>query len=147
MTKGKTIYQVKLILEHLPEEEYKLIPKHVIEYINENAEYDESIKIDPSIPLEKQEIFETSYKMLDTIIKEVEAKPKKDNNKIKVEESKNMQNENLIQDYVRKLKEKDSEIEELKKKNQQLYDYLKKIPKTIRFIFIKDENKKLLNDK
>ena len=116
MTKGKTIYQVKLILEHLPEEEYKLIPKHVIEYINENAEYDESIKIDPSIPLEKQEIFETSYKMLDTIIKEVEAKPKKDNNKIKVEESKNMQNENLIQDYVRKLKEKDSEIEELKKK-------------------------------
>ena len=122
MTKGKTIYQVKLILEHLPEEEYKLIPKHVIEYINENAEYDESIKIDPSIPLEKQEIFETSYKMLDTIIKEVEAKPKKDNNKIKVEESKNMQNENLIQDYVRKLKEKDSEIEELKKKNQQLYD-------------------------
>lgn len=147
MTKGKTIYQVKLILEHLPEEEYKLIPKHVIEYINENAEYDESIKIDPSIPLEKQEIFETSYKMLDTIIKEVEAKPKKDNNRIKVENSKNMQNENLIQDYVRKLKEKDSEIEELKKKNQQLYDYLKKIPKIIRFIFIKDENKKLLNDK
>ena len=55
-TKAKSLYQVKLILECLPEEEYKLIPEETINYIEDNFEYDENIAIDPNIPLEKQNI-------------------------------------------------------------------------------------------
>lgn len=41
LSKAKALYQVKLILDYLPEEEYKLIPKETIEYIENNFEYDE----------------------------------------------------------------------------------------------------------
>ena len=52
------MYQVKLILDYLPEEEYKLIPQDVIDYVEDNFEYDENITIAPSIPLEKQKLNE-----------------------------------------------------------------------------------------
>ena len=32
LSKAKALYQVKLILDYLPEEEYKLIPKETIDY-------------------------------------------------------------------------------------------------------------------
>ena len=49
----------------------------------------------------------------------------------------------LLQDYKDALKQKDSEIEKLKANNQELYEYIEKVPKFIRKIFIK-ENVKLL---
>lgn len=32
LSKAKAIYQVKLILDYLPDEEYKLIPQETIDY-------------------------------------------------------------------------------------------------------------------
>ena len=46
MTKDKALYQVKLILDNLNEEEYDLIPKEDIEYINENMQISEDVMID-----------------------------------------------------------------------------------------------------
>ena len=53
---GKIIYQAKKILECLPEEEYKLIPKIIIDFIEKNYEYDETFSINADIPLEDQQI-------------------------------------------------------------------------------------------
>ena len=72
MTKEKALYQVKLILDNLNKEEYDLIPKNYIEYINQNMEYDENIKIDPSVPIEQQDIDEKAYDYLEKIINETE---------------------------------------------------------------------------
>ena len=33
LSQAKVLYQVKLILDYLPEEEYKLIPQEMIDYI------------------------------------------------------------------------------------------------------------------
>ena len=56
VSKSKALYQVKLILDYLPEDEYKLIPEETIDYIEENFEYDENFTINPKILLEKQKI-------------------------------------------------------------------------------------------
>ena len=42
LSKEKSLYQVKLILDYLPEEEYKLIPQDLIDYVEDNFEYDEN---------------------------------------------------------------------------------------------------------
>lgn len=72
LSKAKALYQVKLILDYLPEEEYKLIPKETIEYIENNFEYDENFSINPNIPLEKQKIDDKAYEILDKIVKATE---------------------------------------------------------------------------
>lgn len=36
LSQAKVLYQVKLILDYLPEEEYKLIPQEMIDYIEDN---------------------------------------------------------------------------------------------------------------
>ena len=69
--RAKALYQVKLILECLPEEEYKLIPQEKIDYIEENFEYDENFRIDPKKPLEKQKIDDKAYDLLEKIVKEI----------------------------------------------------------------------------
>ena len=43
LTKAKMLYQVKLILDYLPEEEYNLIPKETINY-NMDQESSEDLK-------------------------------------------------------------------------------------------------------
>ena len=43
LSKAKLLYQVKLILDYLPKEEYNLIPQETIYYIEDNFEYDENI--------------------------------------------------------------------------------------------------------
>lgn len=174
LTKEKSLYQVKLILNYLPEEEYKLIPKETINYIETNFEYDENITIDPNIPLEEQKIDYKAYEMLDKIIKDIEEKSNyfktKENSKdIKKETSKNynaeieniklknlvevLQKENLkiskaktlLEEYKEALNKKEKEIEKLKLTNEQLYDNIHKLPKFIRKIFLKDYNDKMLN--
>ena len=51
----------------------------------------------------------------------------------------------LVEEYKDALKQKDNEIEKLKRNNQELYESIKKLPKFIRKIFIKDIDTKLLN--
>ena len=179
VSKAKALYQVKLILDYLPEEEYKLIPKETIEYIEDNFEYDENFSIDPNIPLEKQKIDDKAFEMLDKIVKSAEM-TKKENKSIKNDEmvsylkdiresnrnynarienirlknlveilkkenSKIPKAKDLLSDYKDALKQKEDEIARLKKNNQDLYEYIQKIPKFLRKIFIKNEDIKLLN--
>ena len=179
ISKAKALYQVKLILDYLPEEEYKLIPKETIDYIEDNFEYDENFTIDPSIPLEKQKIDDKAYEMLDKIVKSAETTKKE--NKLannaeinayiqKVRESNNNYNarienirlknlvemlkkenskipkaRDLLSEYKDALKQKENEIEKLKKNNQDLYECIQGLPKIIKKLFIKNNDIKLLN--
>ena len=179
LTKAKALYQVKLILDYLPEEEYKLIPQETIDYIEENFEYDGNITIDPNIPLEKQKIDDKAYDLLDKIVKSAkDAKTKiyeeneyeldtsgeevkKSNNNynakienirlnnlveiLKEENSKIPKAKDLLMEYKEALKQKDNEIERLKKSNQDLYNCIEKLPRVIKKLFIKDLDIKLLN--
>ena len=115
LTKAKALYQVKLILDYLSREEYKLIPQETINYIEENFEYDENIKIDPSIPLEEQKIDDKSYEVLEKIIKNVE-------------NSKKVSHKDGISRYVESVKESNknysAKIENIKLKN--ILELLKK---------------------
>lgn len=137
LTKAKALYQVKLILDYLPKEEYELIPKETINYIEENFEYDEKIKIDPSIPLENQKIDDKAYELLEKIINNAE------NNKSK-------SNTNDISQYIESVKESnknyDAKIENIKLKN--IVELLKKenskIPKAKELL---EEYKEALNQK
>lgn len=118
LSKAKALYQVKLILDYLPEEEYKLIPKETIDYIEDNFEYDENFSIDPNIPLEKQKIDDKAFKMLDKIVKSAEM-TKKENKSIKNDE---------IDSYLKNIRESnqnyDARIENIRLKN--LVEILKK---------------------
>ena len=180
VTKEKALYQVKLILDYLPDEEYKLIPKETIDYIENNFEYDENFSIDPNIPLEKQNIDDKAYETLDKIVKAAEYNKKhmkninisekngnfeeinKSNNSdnaeienvrlknlvevLKRENSKISKAKDLIAEYKNMLQQKDEEIENLKRRNDELYNCIQKLPKIIKVLFIKDLNKKLLKD-
>ena len=175
LTKAKMLYQVKLILDYLPEEEYNLIPKETINYIEDNFEYDENIKIDSNIPLENQNIDDSSYKYLEKIIAEAEKNQKenplllidseedvKESNKnfetnvenirlkelvelLKKENGKIPKIKSLVEDYKNALEEKNKKIEELEKNNKYLIELFNRIPKFVRKFFIK-EDIKLLNE-
>lgn len=171
ISKAKALYQVKVILSYLPEEEFKLIPKETIDYIEDNFEYDEKFSIDPNIPLEKQKIDDKAYEILDKIVKSAET-TKKENKSInnseinaylqivresnqnynarienirlknlveilKKENSKISKAKNLLSKYKDAMKEKDNEIEELRRNNQDLYNCIQGLPKIIKKLFIK----------
>ena len=158
LTKEKSLYQVKLILDNLPLEEYEMIPEEVIEEIENNLEYDENIIIDPTIPLQEQDIDNKTYEMLDRIIKKVENF--KNIEEIEESEEINLEEENiklkniiealkeenskipkakmLLEEYKEVIKEKDVEIAKLKESNSELYECIKKMPKILRKLFIKE---------
>lgn len=123
LSQAKVLYQVKLILDYLPEEEYKLIPQEMIDYIEDNFEYDENFSIDPEIPLEKQKIDDKAFEMLDKIVKSAEI-TKKENKSIKNAE---------IDSYLKEIRESNqnynARIENIRLKN--LVEILKK--KIVRF--------------
>ena len=170
LSNRKMLYQVKLILDYLPEEEYRLIPQDMINYIENNYEYDENIKINPKIPLEKQSIDDKTYEMLnkiekrtfnntkdiDNYIEKVKKENKEFNIKIENAKLKNklevLEKENeripkakaLLEEYNSALKQKETEIKRLKEKNQKLNNYIKKIPKILRNIFTKEDDIKIL---
>lgn len=171
MTKEKALYQAKLIIEGLSEEEYNLIPKDFIDYINENMEYDENIKVNPEIPLEEQNIDDKTYDILEEMLNRIDKNTIKDieqkdgiaegsdefNNlknenlqlkelteKLKRENSKIVQIKDLVQDYKDELSKKTKEIEELKAQNEGLLNSIKKAPKLIRKLYFKEfDNKRL----
>lgn len=123
LSQAKVLYQVKLILDYLPEEEYKLIPQEMIDYIEDNFEYDENFSIDPEIPLEKQKIDDKAFEMLDKIVRSAEI-TKKENKSIKNAE---------IDSYLKEIRESNqnynARIENIRLKN--LVEILKK--KIVRF--------------
>ena len=179
ISKAKALYQVKVILDYLPEDEYKLIPKEMLDYIEDNFEYDEKFSIEPNIPLEKQKIDDKAYEMLDKIVKSAEINKKKNkstNNAemdeylqkvresnrnynarienirlknlvemLKKENSKIPKARDLLSEYKDALKQKENEIEKLKKNNQDLYECIQGLPKIIKKLFIKNNDIKLLN--
>lgn len=170
LSKRKMLYQVKLILDYLPEEEYRLIPQDIINYIENNYEYDENIKINPNIPLEKQSIDDKTYEMLnkiekqtlnntkdiDNYIEKVEKENKEFNIKIENAKLKNklelLEKENeripkakaLLEEYNSALKQKETEIKILKEENQKLNNYIQRIPKILRNVFTKEDDIKIL---
>ena len=168
MTKEKALYQVKLILEALPEEEYQLISKDTLEYIEKNYEYDENIKIDSNIPLESQNVDMLAYEILEPIVKEAEEKiAKKQAVEDKLKEKEFNENirlnelnavlekekvniskaKELIVSYKKLLQEKQNEIDNLKEYNNSLEETVNRIPKVLRKIFLKKIDIKLINGK
>ena len=97
MTKEKSLYQVKLILDCLPEEEYSKISEETIKYIEENMEYSDDIKINPDIPLENQKIDDKTYDFLEKIVKDIESPKNK-----KMENTEENTEENLLNGLDRK---------------------------------------------
>ena len=111
ISKEKALYQVKLILDYLPEDEYRLIPEETIEYIENNFEYDENFSIYPKIPLEKQKIDDEAYEILDKIVKATET-TKRENR---------LQDSEKINAYIQEVKESNqnynARIENIRLKN------------------------------
>jgi len=165
MTKEESLYQVKLILDCLSDEEYFKIPGDVITYIEQNMKYSDEISINPDIPLEKQNIDEKTYDFLEKIIKEININEtnnsiKKNENSFKdleknelieilnkyVEENKKIPKaKELIKEYTLAIEEKNKQIENLKSANQELYTSIRKCPKLIRRLFFKNFSDYLLN--
>ena len=113
LSKAKAMYQVKLILDYLPDEEYKLIPQETIDYIEDNFEYDENFTINPSIPLENQKIDDKACELLDKIVKSVGSA------KLLVKTKKTSESD----EYVQKVKETNTDIE---RENIRLNNLVKK---------------------
>lgn len=137
LTKSKSLYQVKLIIDCLPKDEYKLIPQETIDYLEKNLEYDEKIVIHPDIPLEDQNIDDKAYDMLEKIMKQVEENKKK---LIK------QQTEEYVKNIRGSNKEFDMKIEniELKKIIKKLEEENSKLPKAKKLV---EEYQKVLKQK
>lgn len=169
MTKAKALYQVKLIFDAMEESDYKRIPKETIEYVENNMEYDENIKIDPNIPLEEQNIDDYACDFLEKMIDDIERREKQEGisaneasaentsngmdveslkalvEKLKLENSKIPQMKELVTKYKTELENKNIEINNLKKRNEELYAEIEKVPKIFRRLFLGKLEKKLLN--
>ena len=72
VAKDKALYQVKVILDYLPRDEYALISPETIEYIDENYEFDENFSLDLNVPLYEQKISSKVYSVLKKVVKEIE---------------------------------------------------------------------------
>lgn len=72
MTKSKAYYEAYLVLQCLSDVEYKLIPKELLDEITSKMEKDESIAVDPNIPLENQKLSDKTYDILDKVISSIE---------------------------------------------------------------------------
>ena len=171
LSKEKSLYQVKLILDYLPKEEYALIPDDLIRYVEDNAEYDEKIKINPNIPLEKQKLDAKTYDFLEKMLKEIDknksmkkskrteiAPNSSDDLKFEISKLREMidqknkeleklpQAKELIEDYRKLLMEKDATIAKLTTDNENLVKSINHLPAFIRKIFMKDIHL-MLNEK
>lgn len=159
MTKEKVLYQVKLILDNLEEDDYKKISQSEIDYINNNMEISDDIVIDYSIPLSEQDIDEKTYEYLDKLIRKSEreySQYEKLNQIYEKYERRDLINlieknkeemtkiRNDFNKYKKILDEKDKFINELKENNNVLINNINKCPKFIRKIFFKELENKLL---
>ncbi|MEG0873441.1 MAG: hypothetical protein RSD14_05815 [Clostridia bacterium] len=103
MINKKSLYEVKLILDYLSKEELAQIPKEVIDFIEDNFEYDENVVIDPKKNLTKQNLNKETFKMLDKIIKEIENNCLKTSNNIE-EYNINTNNNKEKKEYIAAVK-------------------------------------------
>lgn len=167
MTKEESLYQAKLILECLEFEEYRKIPDETWNYIEDNMEYNPDIVIDPDKPLEDQDIDKQTMDFLEKVLKQIEEfkeEPDKEENQVatdlssydkdellqlvekyKKDSDKISKAKDLVLGYEDALKQKTSEVENLKKTNSDLLGQINKCPKIIKKLFFKDFEKKLLN--
>ena len=166
MTKEEALYQAKLIIEQLPEDEYNLLPIDQVNYINENCKYNEKIQIDPNIPLSEQNIDEQTVEILKKLINNTDffglKKYEEDEFALKKEivnleteiEKINFQHDfkmseikKIIQQYKDALEQANLNIDKMKKNNEELYSLINKVPKLFRKIFFKvDVEKFYLNN-
>lgn len=153
MNEKKTLYQVYLILQSLPEEEYNLISKDDLEYIRDNMEIDDNFYIDATIPLENQNINNKTYDYLESLINKTNLNKQIDQeinfkniiHSLKRRNEPSLKMLNSFENYQKSLLQKDSEIEELKQNNELLLNSINKLPPIIRKIFFKELNSKMLN--
>ncbi|MBQ9279431.1 MAG: hypothetical protein IJ215_00030 [Clostridia bacterium] len=132
LTKEKAMYQTWLVIEGLSNAERELISQDLLEEIKGSMEYDENIKIDFSIPLEKQKLDSKTWKMLDKVIKSAEQNGFEKKNK-KLEKAKESNSSNISKQNVNV---KDSEeLEKIKLENIALSKELERF---------RDESKELL---
>ncbi len=165
MTNEEALYQAKLIIEQLPEEEYRLLPVDQVNYINENFAYNENIKINPNTPLSEQNLDEQTVEILQNLMDETDfydlKKYNADTISLKTEiidlkteiKQINLKQDNklseikkMVLEYKDALEKANTEISNLKESNEQLFTSLNKVPKFFRKIFFKDDiNKYYLN--
>ncbi len=154
MTKAKAYYQAYLVLDCLSDEEYSLIPDELLEEIESKMEVDESIKVDSSIPLEKQKIDEKAYDILEKVIKAIEKNygrdaidnPDKYADKAKPKKKKSSSSKEIFEDDERKVIEKPKlEVErrdiEVEQRIQELQNENIKLKSIIKAL--EEENKKI----
>ena len=159
MTKEKALYQVKLVLDNLNEEDYNLIRKEDLDYVYNNMEYDENIKIDTNLPFEKLNLDPKAYDVLERIISnaeiiqnqnisneniETDTKYVELEKKYELQINKNEEMKKMIIEYKELVDKKDEELNRQSENNMQLYNSIKKCPYLIRKIFFREFEKKLL---
>ena len=103
MTKPQAYYEAYLVLQCLSKVEYNLIPQSLLDEITSKMEKDDSIKVDPTIPLEKQKLSDKTYDILDKVISAIEKAYGKDAidhpENVKVEEKKPNKPEEIDLDF------------------------------------------------
>lgn len=158
MTNEEALYQAKLIIEQLPENEYNMLPSDKVKYINENFKYNESITINPDIPLEEQNLDEKTIDILDNLVTNIDYLElgKYNENvvplKLKIMNLENSLDElkfnsnskmskanQLVKEYKDALEEANKNITKLKKSNEELYIMINRMPKILRKLFLKQD--------
>lgn len=158
MTKNKALYEVYLIINELPEEEYNLIPQEQIDYIKENMEVIEDYDFDPTEDLGKQNVSVEAYEYLEKILKNIEVATEDSQDeevqdevgylrdlveRLKKENEVIPASQKLIKKYEEVVAVKQKEIDDLKIQNETLKSQIDKLPKLVKKLFIKDEVKML----
>lgn len=121
LTKPQYLYQAKLIIDCLPDDEYNSIPKETLKYIEENMQVDENIKINPEIDLSEQDVDTQTLMFLNDIIQNIKLHKMA------------KQYENDIKSYIKEVEERNAgfearvdninlneEVKRLEKKNEKL---------------------------
>lgn len=130
LSKEKAMYQTWLIIEGLPHEEKSLISVELLDEIQNTMEQDDSIKIDFSIPLEKQELDTKTWSMLNKIMKSVNKNGYKKSRKISEKYLNNSNVSKETSDY----KINEDYIEKIKLENTQLLQELSKTKENVRVL-------------
>lgn len=157
MTKNQALYEVYLIINELPEEEYNLIPQEEIDYIKDNMEEIENYSFDPTQDLATQNISSQAYDYLEKLLKKIEENNETTEEsqvdeltylrdlveKLKKENEVIPASQKLIEKYENVVKAKNAEISNLKEQNEMLTSQINGLPKLVKKLFIKDASKLL----
>lgn len=129
MINSSLLYELKLKLDYLEEDEYSKISKDVIGYIEDNAKYDEKIKAPSKAKLKKNGLENEDLKLIEKILKQIDKSKK---NKLKIKDEPKISKQ-YIDEYLSKIK-KDNEVRNLKIEVYRAKALIEKL---------EDENKKI----